>query len=679
MSPTSSGNQGGEGRSFEKPVVEVSLLQETARAISQLNPERAMQVLVENAVSVTEAGGAILMIPHEKLREMVPLVELLPEKAPIARDAGFSGKMFHAFSEARETGFQPSELPGLGFGRAGEVGPALAIPVNLSGRPVALIFIFLPPGRVEFTPESRTFLEILSPFMGAVIENFRLTNEMLHKNSRLSALYEISQRTESLVSLSDVFDALEKILKSFIDFDAYLLYLLSPDGQTLEAKAGNPNGPFPNKVSLGESPLGKAALDRKPYLTYTAKFNSVLILPIIVSEKLIGIVTIGSRKSYAYRDEDIIGIRIIATQLASIDEMFKDLVQLKGFTQHILESMTAGVLIFDKNANVTFVNPEMKKLLGQPAPENLSAINADQAFPEPLKKLITEVLETKSAIENRRVRWEKNGQASITEVNAFPFRDEQGFLLGTAFFLKDITQITRLEEQLMRADRLSALGVLAAGIAHEIRNPLTGMKMIVQLLAGEFGEGDPKREPLGIIQNEIERLQKIIVNLLDFARPSPPQAVPISLPEILKACLLLVQNQIAKLGIRLEQEVVSDPPVLIGDPNQLKQVFLNILTNSIQASHSGGVIGVKTEYKPEGVVVAIRDTGTGIPESRIRSIFDPFMTTKEDGTGLGLSLALRIVEEHGGRIDVESREGAGSTFSVFLPLVHPQKTETMHV
>jgi PAS domain S-box-containing protein len=510
--------------------------------------------------------------------------------------------------------------------------------------------------------------------MGSLLENFRLHNEMIHKNSRLSALYEISQQAESLIDFRDVYDALGKVAKSFINFDVYMLYLLSGSGKSLELRLSEGDASsFPRTIKVGEGPIGLAAKELKPYLTYTEDYNSVLLLPIEVSGKLIGIIVIASRKAYAYRDEDIIGLRIIATQIASIDHMFKDLISLRGFTERIMESMTSGVLIFDRVGKVTYANHEIRRMLGRPFPEGWTLEDDHEKLPHRLSEVMRGVLETNITVENEKIKIRNTTPARIIEVNAFPFRNEQGGMMGTVFFIKDVTQISAMEEQLKRADRLSALGVLAAGIAHEIRNPLTGMKMIVQLLESEFSEDDSRREPLGIIQKEIDRLEGIIGNLLDFARPTKPKAVEVEVEKVVDDCYLLVKNQLNKQGINFQKTTVENVPIVIGDPDQLKQVFINIMTNAIQALSPGGHLKVHIDHREEYLVIAFEDSGNGIPSDRLQDIFNPFMTTKEDGTGLGLSMAQRIVEEHGGRIEVQSSPGEGSTFYVHLPI----KAETV--
>ncbi len=652
----------------QKPVIAISLLSEIAQAISHLNADRALLFLTESAVSVTESSGALLLTPHEKENIMVPFVRSFQESAPepVVNDE-FLRACFRTFIRLRDAMLIPGASEH-------EISPQFPIrkksawPVMLAGKPVALLVIFKPAGRAEFTHEQRSFLEIITPFMGSLFENFRLDNEMIHKNSRLSALYEISQQAESLIDFRNIYDALGKVARSFINFDSYLLYFLATDGKTLEAKPDEAvTGPFPRTIKLGEGPVGLAAQEMKPYLTYSQDYNSVLILPIEVSGRLIGVLAIASRKAYAYRDEDIIGLQIIATQIASIDHMFKDLINLKGFTERILESMTSGVLIFDPAGKITYANPEIKLIMARQFPEGWNPFDENEKLPGRLNELMVDVLKTNITLENEKVKIKTTGATRIVEVNAFPFRNEGGSMLGTAFFIKDVTQISALEEQLKRADKLSAIGVLAAGVAHEIRNPLTGMKMIVQLLDGEFSADDSRREPLGIIQREIDRLESIVGNLLDFAKPSKPKAIDVAPAKVVEDCYQLIKNQLNKQGVSFETHVMKDCPWVTGDPDQLKQVFINIMTNAIYALGQGGRLTVNIDSREDHVVVAFEDTGTGIPAERLPDIFNPFMTTKEDGTGLGLSMAQRIIEEHGGRIEVQSVFGEGSTFTVFLP------------
>ncbi|MBQ3643457.1 MAG: PAS domain-containing protein [Candidatus Riflebacteria bacterium] len=649
--------------------ISINLFRDISRAISTLTPDRALLYLTESAVTVTNSMGALLLSPHEKNNIMVPFVKSFLESAeePFI-DESFLKDSFNAFIRIHDN-IQVAQEYQHSISESYPENMVSIWAVNLYGKPQALLALIKHPNQPDFNEEQCLFLETITPFMGSLFENFRLNNEMIHKNSRLSALYEISQQAESVIDFRNIYDALGKVARSFIKFDTYVLYFISSDGKHLEARnEANVSKSFPKTINIGEGPVGLAAKEMKPYLTYTQEFNSVLILPFEVSGRLTGVLTIGSQKPYAYRDEDIIGLQIIATQIASIDTMFKNLIKLKGFTERILDSMNSGVLIFDSKGKLTYANQEVKLMLTHQFPDGWDIRTDNEKLPQTVTDVIKEVLETKVTHEDTKLRVKTGGQTRTLTINAFPFRNETGRdIEGIACFIKDVTQITALEEQLMRADKLSALGVLAAGIAHEIRNPLTGMKMIVQLLEADFSEDDSHREPLDIIQREINRLEGIIGNLLDFARPNKPKTVDVAPVNVVQDCYMLIKNQLNKQHIAFELKEAENCPLTTADPDQLKQVFINIMANAIQAMGKDGKLTVYIEPVDERVKIAFEDTGCGISHERMRDIFNPFMTTKEDGTGLGLSMAQRIVEEHGGSIEVQSVLGEGSTFTVYLP------------
>ena len=649
--------------------ISISLFRDISKAISNLTPDRALLYLTESAITATNSVGAMILSPHEKNKIMVPFVKsfLHTKEEPVIGD-DFLQECFNAFLRIYDDAQVVQEYQHITYEQYPDYYASIW-PVNLSGKPQALLVMVKRNNQQDYNEEQCLFLESITPIMGSLFENFRLNNEMIHKNSRLSALYEISQQAESVIDFRNIYDALGKVARSFIKFDSYVLYFLSNDGKQLEARnEANVSKSFPKIINIGEGPVGLAAKEMKPYLTYTQEFNSVLILPFEVSGRLTGVLTIGSQKPYAYRDEDIIGLQIIATQIASIDTMFKNLIKLKGFTEHILESMNSGVLIFDPEGRVTYSNQEVKIMLTHQFPEGWDISENNDNLPQTLIDVIREVLETKVTHEDTKLRIKSGGQIRTLSINAFPIRNETGRDIdGIACFIKDVTRINALEEQLMRADKLSALGVLAAGIAHEIRNPLTGMKMIVQLLEGDFSEDDSRREPLEIIQREIDRLEKIIGSLLDFARPSKPKAVDIAPIDIVNDCYMLIKNQLNKQQIAFEIKQAENCPLTTADPDQLKQVFINIMVNAIQAIGRNGKLTVYIEPVDERVKIAFEDTGCGIPHEKLRDIFNPFMTTKEDGTGLGLPMAQRTVEEHGGTLEVQSVLGEGSTFTVYLP------------
>src|SRR5208337_817521 len=261
--------------------------------------------------------------------------------------------------------------------------------------------------------------------------------------------------------------------------------------------------------------------------------------------------------------------------------------------------------------------------------------------------------------------------------------DEEKRLYAIVHYLKDVTAQKKLEQQLIRADKMASLGTLVAGIAHEINNPLgiiAGYSEALldrtksnELLSVKEFEDFP--EYLQTIHNEIFRCKNILKTLLDFARPSTGMYREIDINELIKEVILLVNHRAKKLRHNIELQLNRSTPKVLAEPGTLRQLFMNILINSMYFTPEGGSIVIKTEALrnmsggPEGVCVSICDTGCGIPNEIIGKIFDPFFTTKPvgDGTGLGLSICHKIVEEHGGTIDVSSGEGLGTTFFIRLP------------
>jgi signal transduction histidine kinase len=234
--------------------------------------------------------------------------------------------------------------------------------------------------------------------------------------------------------------------------------------------------------------------------------------------------------------------------------------------------------------------------------------------------------------------------------------------------LREQTEVLfQTEEQLRRADRLSALGELSAGMAHEIRNPLGSIKGAAEILKDDYGPGSPKAEFVHILLKESDRLNTILQEFLDFARPRPPEYQETDLNKVLDSVLTLTAQPARKAGITVQRRL--DPA--IGkqelDGGLLKQAFLNLVLNAIQAMPGGGTLSVESRKGADAVEVVVADNGVGISPENRKKLFSPFFTTKTDGTGLGLSITYRIIESHKGTIDVASEPGKGSTFTVRIP------------
>lgn len=230
-------------------------------------------------------------------------------------------------------------------------------------------------------------------------------------------------------------------------------------------------------------------------------------------------------------------------------------------------------------------------------------------------------------------------------------------------------EIKSIQSQLFRSEKLVSLGKLAAGVAHEINNPLTGILTNASLILEDMDETDPKKDDIEIIVNETIRCREIVRRLLDFARQSPPQKRLTNINSLIENIILLIRNQASFRNVIIERILDDRIPEIMVDPDQIQQVFINLIINAAEAMNNGGKLTIKTTFlqTQNSISISFSDTGPGISETIREKIFDPFFTTKENGTGLGLSISYGIIEQHGGGINLESEIGKGTTFTIILP------------
>lgn len=239
--------------------------------------------------------------------------------------------------------------------------------------------------------------------------------------------------------------------------------------------------------------------------------------------------------------------------------------------------------------------------------------------------------------------------------------------------LKVNEQLKAASERLLLQERLAAAGQFATGMAHEIKNPLSAIKTFAQYLPEKYADPVFRQKFFRIVQSEIDRINDIVKELSDFAKPAPLQLQPVQLGQVLEDTLALLSDQCLKQGVEVQTTFEHNGLMLQADPQQLKQVLLNLLLNSLEAMPDGGRLQVATRPHPQGVTIRITDTGSGIDAEHQRHIWDPFFTTKERGMGLGLAIVKGIVERHGGRIAISSAQGNGTIVDVSLPETSPQE------
>ncbi|HYA29039.1 MAG TPA: ATP-binding protein [Acidobacteriota bacterium] len=348
--------------------------------------------------------------------------------------------------------------------------------------------------------------------------------------------------------------------------------------------------------------------------------------------------------------------------------------------EQILANLDEGVITVDLEDRIGYFN-EAAEVLTETSSSAAAGQRFDQLFKrepwliELLKKSLPPRQESARGEGDFVTRWGRKTPVSVT---VSPLQDRHGQFLGSIMLLRDIKHRRELEEDLKRADRLALMGTLAAGLAHEIRNPLGGIKGAAQLLRRTVDGNATVKDFTDIMIREVDRVNQLIEQLLDLSRPAELDLAPVNIHEVLDGVLLLEGQTISDREILIKKRFDPSLPPVRADRAQLTQVFLNLVKNAFQAMLHSGTLTVatrlETDFRIRGqgsesnrfIWVDIADEGAGIREEDLAHIFSPFFTTKTNGTGLGLATCYRIIKEHGGTIRVESIEGKGSTFRVSL-------------
>jgi len=320
---------------------------------------------------------------------------------------------------------------------------------------------------------------------------------------------------------------------------------------------------------------------------------------------------------------------------------------------------------------ISFANPSACEILACPAVELVGRPLADlELFPEEDWERLRDAMFTRRVVRGETERYRRDGETITIGYAVTPLNTLDGQPAGISIIFQDLTDVKRLEEQLRLKDRMAAVGELSAGIAHEIRNPLAAIAGSVQVLKKSENLTPQEQRLMSIILKESDRLNKSIQDFLQFVRPSERRAIEFDVVASLSETLDLLSNSL-ELGAEHAIERALDPSrfTIVGDPDQIRQVFWNIARNAIQAMPRGGFLRVTTATEDDGIRIVFSDSGRGMADHEQRALFQPFRTNFPTGTGLGMAISFRIVQEHGGRIDVDSAPDRGTAIAVTLPRV----------
>jgi PAS domain S-box-containing protein len=347
----------------------------------------------------------------------------------------------------------------------------------------------------------------------------------------------------------------------------------------------------------------------------------------------------------------------------------------EAFVRNVVESIQDGIVVLDRQGRIAGWNRAMEERCGIPAAE-VQGRGILEVFPSLdgawFDEGLARILEEDQEIAFGGIELETRHRGSVTmNIKGSPLRTLTGDVTGAVLTLEDVTERVQLERIARQSEKMAAVGSLAAGIAHEINNPIGVITSRVELMlmeAREKGLPPGVTRDLQVIEKHAGRVAKITQGLLSFSRHAPWKLSNMDVNQVVEEAILLVEKQLTKERIALEKHLAPGLPTIAGSPNHLEQVLVNLLTNAREAMRGGGTLLVESRRAHEMIEIRVADTGPGIPPEVMARIFDPFFTTKEEGTGLGLSISYGIVREHGGTITIESRPHGGSIFIVQLPI-----------
>lgn len=457
--------------------------------------------------------------------------------------------------------------------------------------------------------------------------------------------------------------------------------------------------PVVQMLSSAHEPASIDSLNRRrqtPLVSGTAKSLSdseVSVATGIFSKTgLSGIVLFGSRKKGRFYDKiELDALQILCNQFAVAlenSELYTEVQDSKIRNEIMLEQLVSGVIVANPEQKISLFNNEARRITGI---EESAAIGKDISdLPKAICLALEATLKNKKGDRNVEARLFEQDEAR----KSLHIRMGTTYLLGhdkksmgALLVFTDLTELKSLEEQVRRSDQLSSVGTLAAGMAHEIKNPLVTIKTFTQLLPERYEDADFRNDFSSLVAHEVSRIDGIVNELLSFSKPTKPHLIPMNLHHVIGQILKLTREQMAQKDIVLHDKRSASRNSILGDAKLLSQALINLILNAVEAIGTDGTITVGTtnsKYRfangegpdqsviKECIRIQISDSGPGIAPDHIKKIFDPFFTLKSEGTGMGLSVAHGIIQEHHAVIDVESEAGKGTTFYIYIPVIEEE-------
>ncbi len=710
-------------RYSDRRLREVTALYEIGQAMDTGDLQALLDMITRKATEVMEAHACSLMLRDEDdhtlvIRSSYGLPETIIMEARVPWGEGIAGRVA-ASGEAMlitDPRMEP-RLKGEDVTYRPDISASLCVPLRDGhGLVVGVLNIHRRKPAPVFDQQHLRLFSIFAMQAAAAIKNARLYHDLTHRLNELSVLSSLSAAVNSTLDLEAILQQTADGIVETVQFDRCAIFLLDKSGRLLNPRAVrgyNPQTIGRTSVRVADGVIGMVVRTKIPFVETNAQKSSqpmrgfgrmlgtdaFLVAPILARDRVIGVVVADNKPSK--RSIDRANIQLLSTFInqagmaienarlyEDLDRRFKELHDLWEYTRNLLSSIGVGVMSIDRDETVLTWNEAAERITSvtQSAAlgHKLEDLLAHFFLPEDEKETLLSIIRAPFRTGERDSRFKcvlhpyQRGEMYFN-FESSPLRAPNGSVQGVVFVFEDITRQVRMEKEVQRVGQLATVGLLASTIAHEVRNPLSSIRVTAQYLLSEYALHSQAEEFLNMIIAEVDSLDAKIREFLKFARPTEPVFQDVDLTQLVNNTLQFMHQYLDEHNVRLHVQV-SVPFTIKADPAQLKEVLRNLVINAVQSMSEGGDLYIEAAPAPGDVVrLIVRDTGTGIPATDLERIFTPFYTTKSEGTGLGLANVQKIVESHGGSIEVQSEVGVGTEMRITLPVRPVRRLPRMEV
>jgi two-component system NtrC family sensor kinase len=539
----------------------------------------------------------------------------------------------------------------------------------------------------------------------ALLRSSRMEQELFHRNQQLAALNKVVTAITSSIRRDDILSATLRGIPDLLPVEACSLLIEEPRDSRRFQRHLSIRGsqmPITQSIDPGQGLIGRVLQTGRFLISNAAtgdphfhpepdrpggqETRSVLIVPLVVKERVIGAIEAFNRRRGEFDSSDRDLLHSVAASVAiawenaqlfgDLRRAYRQVEATAGTLQALFDGITDGLYIVDRQWRIVTANQGRAQQAGV-APTSLTGKTCFHALYRRKARcaacMMSETMESGAGMHWVERQLSSEGSSTEWELHTYPIFDRQGQVRQAILLRREVTEQRRLEASLAQAERLAAVGQLAAGVAHEINNPLTAIIANAQFLREDLAADGEAFQSAELIAKAGERASRVVRRLLDFARQEEAGQQAVDVNESLRESLILLEHQLSAAGIQLQSEWAPDLPSIRADPDRIQNIWLNLLVNArdaLETQPGERIITTQTRRRGQQVEVIISDNGPGIPEKEISRIFHPFYTTKSPGkgTGLGLSTSYRTVDQLGGRIEINSELGQGTSVIVQLPI-----------